>query len=53
MLPQEFIRLKRDRQPLPAEAIAEFVAGIASEKVSEGQVAAFGMAVFLNGMSRE
>ena len=53
MLPQEFIRLKRDGKPLPREAIAEFVKGMVSGAVSEGQVAAFGMAVFLNGMSRD
>ena len=53
MLPQEFIRLKRDGKPLPREAIAEFVKGMVSGAVSEGQVAAFGMAVFLNGMGRD
>src|SRR5690606_18862667 len=35
------------------EDIAIFVAGIASGDVTEGQVAAFGMAVFLNGLDRE
>ncbi|MGB6119160.1 MAG: thymidine phosphorylase [Mesorhizobium sp.] len=53
MLPQEFIRLKRDGKPLPTDAIAEFVAGMSDERVSEGQIAAFAMAVFLNGMSRD
>ncbi|MGB3501997.1 MAG: thymidine phosphorylase [Mesorhizobium sp.] len=53
MLPQEFIRLKRDGKPLPPDAIAEFVAGMSDERVSEGQIAAFAMAVFLNGMSRD
>ncbi len=53
LLPQEFIRLKRDGKPLPKAAIAEFVKGMASGAVTEGQVAAFGMAVFLNGMSRD
>ncbi|MDP3895785.1 MAG: thymidine phosphorylase [Mesorhizobium sp.] len=53
MLPQEFIRLKRDGKPLPSAAIAAFVAGITSGAVTEGQVAAFAMAVFFNGMSRD
>jgi len=51
MLPQEFIRLKRDGKPLPADAMREFVAGITSGAVTEGQIAAFAMAVVLNGMS--
>ena len=52
MLPAEIIRAKRDRQTLPREAIDEFIAGLASGAVSEGQAAAFAMAVFLNGMDR-
>ena len=53
MLPQEIIRAKRDGKVLQADAIAEFVAGATDGKVSEGQVAALAMAVFLNGMSRD
>ncbi|WP_457940477.1 thymidine phosphorylase [Mesorhizobium sp. 10J20-29] len=53
MLSQEIIRRKRDGHPLPADDIAAFVGGIATGKVSEGQVAAFAMAVFFNGMSRD
>jgi len=53
LLPQEFIRLKRDGKALPPSAIAEFVTGMTSGAVTEGQIAAFGMAVFLNGMSRD
>lgn len=53
MLPQETIRRKRDRQPLDAAEIAEFIAGVTDGRVAEGQVAAFAMAVFLNGMSRD
>ncbi len=53
MLPQETIRKKRDGQPLADAEIAEFVAGITSGAVGEGQVAAFAMAVFFNGMARE
>ncbi len=53
MLPQEIIRKKRDGLKLSREEIAEFVAGIAPGRISEGQVAAFAMAVFFNGMSRD
>ncbi len=53
MLPQEIIRRKRDGKPLSGEEIAAFVAGMTTGKVSEGQVAAFAMAVFFNGMSRD
>lgn len=53
MLPQEIIRRKRDGQPLAADEIAFFAKGIASGSLSEGQVAAFAMAVFFNGMSRD
>jgi thymidine phosphorylase len=53
MLPQEFIRLKRDGQKLPPKAIAEFVSGFTDERVTEGQIAAFAMAVWFNGMDRD
>ncbi|NVF16102.1 thymidine phosphorylase [Vreelandella maris] len=53
LLPQELIRLKRDNQPLPAEEIKAFVQGIADDRISDAQIGAFTMAVFLNGMSRE
>lgn len=52
MLPQEVIRRKRDRETLSDDDIAFMVRGISDGSVSEGQVAAFGMAVFLNGMTR-
>jgi thymidine phosphorylase len=52
-LPQELIRKKRDREALTADEIAAFVDGLASGRMSEGQVAAFAMAVFLNGMTRQ
>src|SRR5690606_18948301 len=44
---------KRDRQVLSAEAITAFVRGITDGSVSEGQIAAFGMAVYFNGMNRD
>ena len=53
MLPQEIIRRKRDGHRLSAEEIAAFVVGLTSGAVSEGQAAAFAMAVFFEGMSRE
>jgi thymidine phosphorylase len=53
VLPQEIIRRKRDGQKLTAEEIAGFIAGLTSGTVSEGQAAAFAMAVFFSGMSRD
>ncbi|WP_186156935.1 thymidine phosphorylase [Burkholderia gladioli] len=52
-LPQEFIRKKRDRQPLSRDEIAAFVSGITDGSVTEGQVAAFAMAVFFNDLAVE
>jgi len=51
MLPQEIIRQKRDGQALSREEIDFFVDGLTAGRVSEGQVAAFAMAVFFNGMT--
>jgi len=53
MLPQETIRRKRNGEPLAREEIARLVAGVTDGSVSEGQVAAFAMAVWFNGMARE
>lgn len=53
MLYAEIIRKKRDGDTLSREEIAEMVAGISSEEASEGQVAAFAMAVLLRGMERD
>ncbi|PTE09957.1 thymidine phosphorylase [Mesorhizobium helmanticense] len=53
MLPQEIIRRKRDGQRLSPQEIAGFIEGLTSGSVSEGQAAAFAMAVFFNGMSRD
>jgi thymidine phosphorylase len=50
-LPQELIRKKRDRLTLSHDEIAVIARGIADNSLSEGQVAAFAMAVFLNGMT--
>ena len=51
MLPQEIIRKKRDAESLSAEELHFFAQGIADETITEGQIAAFGMAVFFNGMT--
>ncbi len=53
MLPQEIIRKKRNGQELSSEEIDFIVRGIVDESLSEGQVAAFAMAVFFRGMSVE
>jgi thymidine phosphorylase len=51
MLPQEIIRRKRDGEGLSAAEIEGFIAGLTSGAVTEGQAAAFAMAVFFRGMS--
>jgi thymidine phosphorylase len=53
MLPQEVIRRKRNGEDLSRELVKEFIEGLTKGTVSEGQVAAFAMAVFFKGMSRE
>jgi len=53
MLAQEIIRKKRDKQALTKEEIAFFVQGITDNSISEGQISAFAMAVFFNGMSMD
>ncbi len=53
MLTQEIIRAKRDGGKLSAEQIAFFINGVTSGGVTEGQIAAFAMAVFFNGMERD
>jgi thymidine phosphorylase len=51
LLPQEIIRRKRDGGELSAEEISDLIAGLTDGRVSEGQAAAFAMAVFFRGMS--
>ena len=53
MLPQEVIRAKRDGHALSSAEVKDFIEGLTNGSVSEGQVAAFAMAVFFNGMSAE
>src|ERR671921_1076965 len=51
LLPQEIIRVKRDGGSLGPEEIETFVAGLTDGRVSEGQAAAFAMAVFFRGLT--
>ncbi|WP_210485286.1 thymidine phosphorylase [Microvirga antarctica] len=50
-LPQEIIRWKRDGGELSAEQIESFIEGLTTGRVSEGQAAAFAMAIFFRHMS--
>ena len=50
-LPQEIIRKKRDGAALTKDEVTAFVHGITQDVVSEGQIAAFAMAVYFNGMT--
>jgi len=51
MLPQEIIRAKRDGATLSAGEIGDFIAALTSGAVTEGQAAAFAMAIYFRGMS--
>ncbi|UHS57914.1 thymidine phosphorylase [Agrobacterium vaccinii] len=53
MIPQEIIRRKRDGQVLTADEISAFISSLSRGSISEGQAAAFAMAVFFRGMSRD
>ena len=53
MLAQEIIARKRDAKALSARELNDFIAGVTDGSVSDAQVAAFAMAVLLNGMSVE
>ena len=50
-LPQDVIRKKRDGLALSADEIRFFIDGATHGPVSEGQIGAFTMAVFLRGMT--
>jgi thymidine phosphorylase len=52
-LAQEIIRKKRNAEALSKEEIQFFVKGITDNTVSEGQIAAFGMAVYFNDMNMD
>lgn len=53
LLPQEIIRKKRDGLVLNSTEINQFVQGITQGSVSEGQIAAFAMAVYFQDMTME
>src|SRR5690554_5891372 len=50
LLPQEIIRAKRNGLELTREQIAFFIKGVTSGTVTDGQIAAFAMAVYFQGM---
>ncbi|PSV25954.1 MULTISPECIES: thymidine phosphorylase [unclassified Photobacterium] len=52
-LPQEIIRKKRDNIELSADEINFFIQGVAKDTVSEGQIAAFAMAIYFNDMTMD
>lgn len=51
--PQEIIRKKRDGVALSEAEIQFMVQGLTDNSISEGQIAAFAMAVFFQGMNME
>ncbi|WP_304334897.1 thymidine phosphorylase [Conchiformibius steedae] len=51
LLMQEIIRKVRDCQPVSSEEIQFYIQGVTDGSVSEGQIAAFCMAVFLNPLA--
>ncbi len=53
LLPQEVIRRKRNGEELSRAVVNEFIEGLTNGTVSDGQVAAFAMAVFFKGLTRE
>lgn len=53
MLPQEVIARKRDGGRLSLEEIRFMIQGLTSGAISEGQAAAFAMAVFFRGMETD
>ncbi|TAJ31170.1 thymidine phosphorylase [Bosea sp. (in: a-proteobacteria)] len=52
-LTQEIIAAKRDGGELPDGDIRQLIAGLTDGSVSEGQAAAFAMAVYFNGMTEK
>lgn len=53
MIPQEIIRRKRDGETLGADDITAFIVALSNDSISEGQAAAFAMATFFRGMTRD
>ncbi|WP_041767358.1 thymidine phosphorylase [Psychromonas ingrahamii] len=53
LLPQEIIRNKRDGKTLSRQEIDFFIKGITDNSVTEGQIAAFAMAVYFQDMNMD
>jgi len=53
MIPQEIILAKRNGGVLGAPEIREFIEALSDGRLSEGQIAAFAMTVWFNGMNRD
>lgn len=53
MFPQEVIIKKRNKEKLSKEEIDFFIKGVTSGEISDAQIGAFTMAVFLNGLDKE
>lgn len=53
MLVQELIRKKRDKQALTQDEINDYINGVTKTSVTESQIAAMSMAIFLNGMNND
>ena len=53
LLPQEIIRNKRDGKALTKQEIDFFIKGITDNSISEGQIAAFAMAVYFQDMTMD
>ncbi|WP_281647064.1 thymidine phosphorylase [Parendozoicomonas sp. Alg238-R29] len=52
-LPQEVIRKKREGLKLSEQEINDFIQGVTKDTVSEGQVGAFAMATYFQGMEMD
>ncbi len=51
MLPQELIRKKRDGEPLSADEVRGFIAGVTDDSIPDYQVAAMLMAIYFRGLT--
>ena len=51
MLPQDIIRRKRNSEVLSPDVIQAYIDGVTRGTISDAQIAAFSMAVFLNGLN--
>ncbi|HJP23610.1 MAG TPA: thymidine phosphorylase [Alphaproteobacteria bacterium] len=51
-LPQEIIRRKRSGESLTTEEISNFIKGLSDNSITEGQIAAWAMAVYFQGLDR-